>query len=114
MAGAGRGAARRAEGITARVLSMPTVKPLDVDAVVAAARETGGIVTAEEHARAGGLGGAVAEIVVQHHPAPMRMLGVPGVFAPTGFGMWLFDHFGLTAEGIRAAALDILAPGSAM
>ena len=59
-----------AEGISARVLSMPTVKPLDTDAVLAAARETGGIVTAEEATTAGGLGGAVAETVVQHHPTP--------------------------------------------
>ena len=56
------------EGISARVISMPTVKPLDVDAVIAAARETKGIVTAEEATTAGSLGGAVAETVVQHHP----------------------------------------------
>ena len=56
-----------AEGIEARVLSMPTVNPLDVDAVVAAAAETGGIVTAEEATTAGGLGGAVAETLAQRH-----------------------------------------------
>ena len=67
------------EGISARVISMPTVKPLDVDAVIAAARETKGIVTAEEATTAGGLGGAVAETVVQHHPTRMTILGVPGV-----------------------------------
>src|SRR4051794_37243522 len=69
-------------GIDARVLSMPTVKPLDVDAVVAAARETAGIVTAEEATIAGGLGGAVAETVVKHHPTRVEILGVPE-FAPT-------------------------------
>ena len=72
-----------AEGIQARVISMPTVKPLDIDAVIAAARETSGIVTAEESTVAGGLGGAVAETVVSHHPMRMRILGVPE-FAPTG------------------------------
>ena len=102
------------DGVNARMLSIPTVKPLDEQAIVAAAAETAGIVTVEEHTVHGGLGSAVAEVVVRHHPAPMRMLGIPGVFAPTGSGMWLFDHFGLTAEGIRAAALDILTPGSAM
>jgi transketolase len=66
-----------AQGIEARVVSMPTVKPLDVDAVLAAAAETGGIVTAEEATTAGALGGAVAETVAQHHPARMRILGIP-------------------------------------
>jgi transketolase len=70
-----------AEGISARVLSMPTVKPLDVDAVVAAAAGTAGIVTAEEATTAGGLGGAVAETVVQHHPDPRHHPRCPGVCA---------------------------------
>ncbi|MFV2022391.1 transketolase family protein [Micromonospora sp. LOL_023] len=91
-------------GIEARVLSMPTVKPLDVDAVVAAARETGAIVTVEEALTTGGLGGAVAETVVQHHPVPVRFVGVPDVFAPTGSARWLLDHFGISAAGIVDAA----------
>jgi transketolase len=94
------------EGIQARVLNMSTVRPLDKEAVLAAA-ETGGIVTAEEHTVFGGLGSAVAEVVVQHHPVPMRMLGVPGVFAPTGSASWLLEHFGLTAQGICEAALEL-------
>ncbi|HEX6607560.1 MAG TPA: transketolase C-terminal domain-containing protein, partial [Chloroflexia bacterium] len=69
------------EGVQARVLNMSTVRPLDQAAVLAAAAETGGIVTAEEHTVFGGLGSAVAEVVVQHRPVPMRILGVPGVFA---------------------------------
>jgi transketolase len=64
-------------------------------------------VTAEEHTVFGGLGSAVAEVVVQHHPVPMRILGVPGVFAPTGSEEWLLDHFGLTAQAICAAALQL-------
>jgi transketolase len=79
-----------------------------VDAVVDAAKATRGIVTAEEALSSGGLGGAVAEILALHHPAPMRMLGVPGVFAPTGTAEFLLEHFGLTARGIHKAALDIL------
>ncbi|WP_114560737.1 transketolase family protein [Desertihabitans aurantiacus] len=95
------------EGIEARVLSMPTVKPLDVEAVVAAARETGGIVTAEEATRTGGLGGAVAESVVEHHPARMRILGIPE-FAPTGSAGFLLDRYGMSPEGIAESAREVL------
>ena len=97
-----------AEGVHARVLNYSTVKPLDREAVVAAAVETGAIVTVEEHSIHGGLGGAVAEVVVSTSPAPMRILGVPGVFAPTGPTSWLLEHFGLTAQGIRDAARDLV------
>jgi transketolase len=97
-----------AEGVQARVLNMSTVRPLDKAAVLAAAAETGGIVTVEEHTTFGGLGSAVAEVVVTNHPVPMRLLGVPGVFAPTGSVEWLLEYFGLTAEGIRNAALELV------
>ncbi len=95
------------EGVDARVLNMATVRPIDREAVIAAARETGAIVTAEEHTTYGGLGSAIAEVVVQTVPVPMRILGVPGVFAPTGDPKWLLQHFGLTAKGIRDAALEL-------
>lgn len=95
-------------GISARVLNMSSVKPIDREAIEDAARHTGGIVTAEEHSIYGGLGGAVAEIVAQTHPAKMRILGVPGVFAPTGSAQFLLEHFGLTADGIRSAAVQLL------
>jgi len=95
-------------GVQARVLNMATVRPIDRDAIIAAARETRGIVTAEEHTTFGGLGSAVAEVVVTTHPVPMRMVGFPGVFAPTGSAAWLFEHFGLTPDGIRAAAQALL------
>lgn len=97
----------QAEGIAARVLSMASVKPLDEDAVVAAAAETAGIVTVEE-ALTSGLGGAVAEVVVRRHPAPMRFVGVPDTFAPTGSVEWLLDHFGINAAGIAAAARELV------
>jgi transketolase len=96
------------DGVSARVLNMATVRPIDRDAIIAAARETRGIVTVEEHTIFGGLGSAVAEVVVTTHPAPMRILGFPGVFAPTGSAAWLFEHFGLTPEGIRAAAREVV------
>lgn len=95
-------------GIHARVLNMSSMKPMDVDAILDAARTTRGIVTAEEALAAGGLGGAVAEILAVNHPAPMRILGVPGVFAPTGSAEFLLHHFGLTAQGIHDAALNLL------
>ena len=101
-----------ADGIAARVLNVSTLKPLDRDTILKAARETGRIVTAEEAVVGGGLGGAVAELVAQHHPVPMRILGVPG-FAPTGDTQFLLDHFGLTAAGIAAAARDLLGRGAA-
>jgi transketolase len=97
-----------AAGIQARVLNMSSMKPMDEAAVLDAARTTRGIVTAEEALAAGGLGGAVAELLALNHPTPMRILGVPGVFAPTGSAEFLLEHFGLTAQGIHAAALDLL------
>ena len=104
------GAAARlaGQGIQARVLNMATIRPIDRDAIAAAAAETGAIVTAEEHTVYGGLGSAVAEVVTQTHPVPMRILGVPGVFAPTGSAEFLLDHFGLTADNIARAALELL------
>jgi transketolase len=96
-----------AQGVEARVISIPTVKPLDVDAVVAAAAETRGIVTAEEATTAGGLGGAVAETVAQHHPVRMRILGVPE-FASTGSAGYLLDRYGMSPDGIADAARALL------
>jgi len=95
------------DGISARVISMPTVKPLDTEAVVRAARETRGIVTAEEATVGGALGGAVAETVVQNHPTKMRILGVPE-FAPTGSAGFLLDRYGMSPEGIAAAARKLI------
>ena len=95
-------------GVSARVLNMSSMKPFDSDAILDAARTTKGIVTAEEAFAAGGLGGAVAEVLAVHHPAPMRILGVPDVFAPTGSADFLLEHFGLTAAGIESASLNLL------
>ena len=96
------------QGVSARVLNMMTIAPLDEAAVLSAARETRGIVTAEEAIVTGGLGSAVAETVVRHHPIRMRILGVPH-FAPTGSAAFLLDHFGLNADGLAAAALELMA-----
>jgi transketolase len=100
--------ALEARGISARVLNMSSMAPIDREAIVQAARETRGIVTVEEASIYGGLGGAVAEIVALEHPTRMKILGVPGVFAPTGSAEFLLEHFGLTSAGIEAAAIDLL------
>ena len=97
------------KGVQARVLNMSSVKPLDREAIVKAARETKCIVTAEEALVAGGLGGAVAEVLALEHPAPMRMLGVPDTFAPTGSAEFLLEHFGLTPQGMYDAAIELIA-----
>ena len=98
-----------ADGVRARLLSIPVVKPLDEDAVLAAARETGRIITVEEGVVKGGLGGAVAELTADRCPVPVRRLGVPDEFAPTGSEAWLMDHWGVSAEGVIAAARGLMA-----
>ncbi len=95
--------------ISARVLNMSTVKPLDREAIVDAGRETGAVVTVEEHSVLGGLGSAVAEVLAQTVPTKMRILGIPSVFAPTGSAEFLLEHFGLTARSISAATTEMLA-----
>jgi transketolase len=97
-----------AEGKSARVLNMSTVKPLDEEAILDAAQATKGIVAAEEGLAAGGLGGAVAEVLVLRHPTPMRILGLQDVFAPTGSAEFLLEHFNLTATGMRDAAMELI------
>jgi transketolase len=99
--------ALRERGIGCRVVSMPTVRPLDVDEIVSAAAETGAIVTVEEHSVRGGLGGAVAEIVVGRCPVPMEIMGFAG-FAPTGSAEWLLSHAGLTSAGIVDSTMEVV------
>jgi transketolase len=95
-------------GISARVLNLATVRPIDEEAIVAAARETGAIVTAEEHSTFGGLGSAIAEVVVDMAPVPMKRLGVPGIFAPTGSAEFLLNEFGMAPEAIADAAEAVI------
>jgi transketolase len=99
------------EDINARVLAMPTIKPVDIAALVSAAEETAGLVTVEE-ALTSGLGGAVAECLARYRPARMRFVGVPDTFAPTGSVEWLLDHFGISAAGISAAARELVETGN--
>lgn len=97
-----------AAGIDARVLEVHTIKPLDTDAVVEAARVTGAIVTAEEHSIVGGLGGAVAEVVSQAFPVPVERVGLDDQFASSGPYLALLERFGLTSEAIVSAARKVV------
>jgi transketolase len=96
------------KGISARLLNMHTVKPIDREAIAKAARETGAIVTVEEHQVMGGFGSAVAEVVVQTYPVPMRFIGIQDRFGESGTPEELFEEFGLTAKHIVAAVEDVL------
>jgi len=97
----------RDKGYSARVVHFPTVKPLDERAVIAAARETGGIVTAEEHSVIGGLGEAVAGVVTAGWPCPVIRIGVRDVFGESGHAAELLDKYGLRASNIAEAAFRV-------
>ncbi|MFC4600719.1 transketolase family protein [Cohnella hongkongensis] len=101
-------AALQAEGVSCRVLNMHTIKPLDEAAIVRAAKETGRIITVEEHSVYGGLGAAVAEVVVQHYPVPMRIVGIPDEPAIAGKTSEVFEHYGISAASIKKIALGLL------
>jgi transketolase len=94
----------QAEGISARVLDMFCLKPADTDAVIRAARETGAIVTVEEHSVHGGLGELVCGIVSQNAPVPVKIMGFPDEEYKVGQNYELFEYYGLTAENIAAEA----------
>ena len=96
------------KGISARVLDMHTIKPLDTEAVQAAAKECGAIVTAENHNVTGGLGSAVCEALAEDTPVPVQRVGVKESFGEVGTQDYLQKRFGLTADGIVAAALKCI------
>ena len=96
------------EGISARVLNMSSIKPIDENAILKAAKETGAILTAEEHSVIGGLGSAVAETVVKGNPVPMAMLGMNDTFGESGKSEDLLEKYGLTAEHIRDMAKELM------
>jgi transketolase len=96
------------EGVQVRVLDCHTLKPLDEEAILAAARETGAIVTAENNIFYGGLGSAVAELLVEHDPVPMQRVGVRDTFAESGPYLALLDRYGLSARHIAAAVRAVI------
>lgn len=97
-----------AEGVDPRVLLIHSVKPIDKDAILKAARETKGIVTAEEHSVYGGVGSAVCEVVAENHPCPVRRIGVRDSFGESGEERDLMEKYGLTHAHIADAAREIL------
>lgn len=97
------------EGIAARVIEMHTLKPLDAEVIEQAARETGALVTVEEHSILGGLGAAVAEVVSERCPVPVRRVGLPDTFAETGPYDRILDRYGLSVEHVVSAARAALA-----
>lgn len=96
------------DGISAAVVHVPTIKPLDEQTIVASVRTTGAVVTAEEGQIAGGLGGAVAELLAENLPVPLRRVGMRDHFGESGEPPELFKHFGLTGMHIAMAAHDVI------
>lgn len=97
-----------ADGIDAEVINMHTIKPLDERLVVASAKKTGRVVTAEEHSIIGGLGEAVASVLAEQHPVPMRRVGVRDVYGESGPAVDLLHKYGLDTDGIEAAVRSVL------
>lgn len=98
----------KAEGIDVGVIDMSTIKPLDTDAVIGAAKRCGAIVTAEEHSIIGGLGGAVAEALAESAPVPMARIGVKDAFGTSGDQDALLKHYGLSAGDLATAVKEVI------
>jgi len=96
------------EGVEVMVLHVPTIKPLDVEAIVAAAERADRIVSAEDHSILGGLGGAVAEVLAEHRPTRMRRIGLRDTFGESAPNDALLEKYGLTPRHIVAAARELL------
>jgi transketolase len=96
------------EGISAHLLHVPTLKPLDEEAIVQAAAKTGRVVTAEDHTIIGGLGGAVAEVLSERHPTPLRRVGIKDCFGESAANDHLLEKYGLTPRHVAAAARSVL------
>ncbi len=96
------------KGVSARVLGFHTVDPIDEELLVKAASECGCVLTAEEHQTQGGFGSAVAEVLVQHKPVPMKLVGMNNEFGQSGGGDELLAHYHMDAPDIAAAALELL------
>ena len=98
----------KAEGIDAKVINIHTIKPLDKELIVAAAKETGQIVTVEEHSVIGGLGGAVSEALSEEYPVPVKRIGVNDQFGYSGPATALVEKFGLDGKGIAESVKEFL------
>jgi transketolase len=99
------------KGIAAGVLHLPTIKPIDVDAIVAFAERTRRIVTAEDHSIIGGLGSAVAEVLAERRPTPMRLVGIQDVYGESAPNDYLIDAYGLSPLHVARAAQQLFLAG---
>jgi len=96
------------DGIEAEVVHVPTIKPLDAETILKSVRKTGAVVTVEEGQIAGGLGGAIAELLCEEYPVPLKRIGMRDHFGESGDPAQLLEHFGLDAKHIRLAAHSII------
>lgn len=101
-------AERLADVLSVGVINLHTIKPIDTEAIIDAAKQTGAIITAEEHQITGGLGGAVAEVLGEHYPVPLVRVGVPDTFGASGDPNILMDHFGLSVDDIVHAVKKVV------
>ncbi|HNZ41271.1 MAG TPA: transketolase family protein [Clostridia bacterium] len=99
----------KAQGILARVINIHTIKPIDREIIVKAAKETGAVVTAEEHTIIGGLGSAVCEVLSEEYPVPVKRIGIEDKFGKSGKPNELLKLYGLTAEDIAIKAKNVMA-----
>jgi transketolase len=99
----------KSEGIEARVINPRTIKPLDEEMVLRCAKETGAVVTVEDHGVIGGLGGAVAEFLSETWPTPLKRIGVRDKFGDAGSFEWLLQTYGMDVPHIVAAVNEVLA-----
>ena len=97
------------EGIKIKVMNLSSIKPIDVEAIVALAKETRAIVTVEEHQVAGGMGSAVAEVLAQNYPVPIEFIGVQDNFGQSGAPDELIEHYGMGKDSIKEAVKKVLA-----
>ncbi|MFH1837346.1 MAG: transketolase family protein [Candidatus Omnitrophota bacterium] len=98
----------KSKNIQARVINLHTPVPIDKETIIKAAKETGAILTVEEHSVYGGMGSAVAEVIVEECPVPMKMLGIKGVFGRSGTPDELFKYFGLDEESITEETVKLI------
>jgi len=98
----------QSKGVSAEVINMHTIKPLDQETILKSAQKTGCVVTAEEHQKAGGMGSAVMEVLAQNHPVPVEMVGIDDTFGESGKPSELMEKYGITSKEIIEQALKVI------
>ena len=96
------------DGVEAKVINIHTIKPIDADLLVEAAKETGKVVTVEEHSVIGGLGGAVCEVLSEKCPVPVKRIGVNDVYGESGPAVKLIEKYGLDGKGVYASVKEFV------